>query len=97
MMKDHQREAAQEVSMTQPYRFPRFDCYLEESASFFKIHRNVARFSDVTSRLYVIRIGPLHFSFEIFKTHRGKPLGESKNEIDDETSRGDGSIYRRTL
>ncbi len=96
-MEDHQREAVRKVNLTQPYRFPRFDCYLEESASFFKIHRNVARFSDVTSRLYVIRFGPLHFSFETFKTQRGKPLGESKNEIDDQTPRGDGSVHSRTL
>ena len=96
-MNDHKIEAPRAIKVTGPFRFIEIDMYLEKPASFLGIYKNLALIRGVTSCLYVSNIGPLHLSFEIFKKHRGDPLGESKNEIDDETASGDGCIHRRTL
>jgi len=85
------------LKVTGPFRFIEIDMYLEKPASFLGIYKNLALIRGVTSCLYVSNIGPLHLSFEIFKKHRGDPLGKSKNEIDDKTAGGDGCIHRRTL
>ena len=71
------------------------DVYLERPASFLGTSKNQALIRGVTSCLYVLNIGPLHFSFEMLKD--GQSEGETQNEIDDETTGGDGCVHRRTL
>lgn len=84
----HQIEAPRAVKMSPPFEFKRLDLYLEEPASFFKAYRDDAIIRGVTSRLYVINIGPLHLSLETLKGPRD--LGGKTDEVFNKTASGDG-------
>lgn len=83
------------IKVPNPSTFPIIDLYLEKPASFFGLYRNDIAFTDVTSKLCIFNVGPLHVSFEMlrFKKRGGTPSGGFQNEVDDKSTSGDGDFH----
>jgi hypothetical protein len=91
----HEKQDAP-IKVPNPSTLPMIDLYLEKPASFFGLYRNDIAFTNVTSKLCIFNVGPLHISFEIigFKKQSGTPSGGFQHEVDDKPTSGDGDFHR---